>query len=83
MTHTARMPHVLSQVRKAIDHSGETRYAISKATGIGQAQLSRLMAGEGGLSIESLECLTDYLGLEVVIRPKSRPKRAGARKRRA
>ncbi|NQT13555.1 MAG: helix-turn-helix transcriptional regulator [Planctomycetes bacterium] len=59
---------------KAIKASKLSQYAISKATGIDQAQLSRLMAGQSGLSIASLERLSDYLGLEVLIRPKRRRK---------
>ena len=54
--------------------SGTSRYAISKATGITQPQLSRLMHKKSGLSIESLERLADFLELEIVIRPKERSK---------
>ena len=61
---------VLDEVRRAIKTSGQSRYAISQATGISQAQLSRLMSGQSGLSIESLERLAEHLGLEVLIRPK-------------
>jgi len=68
------MERILDQVRRAIKASGTTRYAISKATGIPQSQLARLMTGEKGLSIESLERLANCLGLEIVIRPKRRQK---------
>jgi len=64
------MARVLDQIRKAIRQSGSTRYAISKGTGISEAQLSRLMAGRAGLSIESLERLAEHLELEIAIRPK-------------
>ena len=70
------MGRVLLDVRKAIRRSGHTRYAISKATGIDQGQLSRLMKGKMGLSIDSLERLADFLELEIVIRPKSQRKRS-------
>ena len=66
------MGKVLDEVRRAIKTGGQSRYAISQATGISQAQLSRLMSGQSGLSIESLELLTAHLGLEIVIRPKRR-----------
>ncbi|REJ90642.1 MAG: XRE family transcriptional regulator [Planctomycetota bacterium] len=68
------MAKVLDEIRRAIERSGESRYAISKATGIGEAQLSRLMAGQAGLSINRLELLADHLGLEIIIRPKRRRK---------
>ena len=70
------MGKVLDEIRAAIEHSGTSRYAISKATRISQAQLSRLMAGQSGLSIDSLERLADHLGLEIVIRPKQQRKRS-------
>ena len=69
-----RVSRILNDIRAAIQASGQTRYRISKGSGIGQPQLSRLMTGERGLSYENLERLTDYLGLEIVIRPKRRRK---------
>ena len=63
------MDDVLKQIRNAIEASGETRYRLWKATGIGQSHLSRLMRGEAGLSVKNLEKLADALGLEIVIRP--------------
>ena len=64
------MGATLDQIRKAIEYSSKSRYRIWKETGITQGQLSRLMKGERGLSLDALERLTDCLGLEVVIRPK-------------
>ena len=68
------MAQVLDEIRVAIKASGKTRYRIAKDLEISQAQLSRLMSGERGLSIEALERLADYLELEIVIRPKRRRK---------
>jgi len=68
------MGTVLDDVRTAIDRSEFSRYRISKATRIDQGQLSKLMGGEAGLSIASLERLAEFLGLEIVIRPKRRQK---------
>ena len=68
------MEHILDQARQAIEASEKTRYRIWQETGITEAQLSRLMKGKSGLSIESLEILADCLGLEVVIRKKKRTK---------
>jgi transcriptional regulator with XRE-family HTH domain len=61
---------LLNAIRKAIQASGKTRYAIHKATGIDQGQLSKLMKGQAGLSLDSLEKLAGFLGLEIIIRPK-------------
>lgn len=53
------------QLRKAIDESGMTRYAISKATGIDQAVLSKFMAGERGMLLPSVDKLCSLLDLEL------------------
>ena len=70
------MSEVLEQIRKAIEQSGRSRYAISKATGIDQGQLSKIMSGQCSISIEKLEKLLAYLGLEIIVRPKRKPKRS-------
>ena len=70
------MAKVLDEIRKAVERSGKSRYSISKAIGITQAQLSRLKHGKSGLSIESLERLAEHLELEIIIRPKRRQKRS-------
>lgn len=70
------MSQLLEQIRKAIEDCGQSRYAISKATGIDQAVLSRLMNGQGAMGFDTLERLTDFLELEIIVRPKARtPKR--------
>ena len=65
---------LLKAIRKAIESSEVSRYRIAKDTGISQPQLSRLMGGKAGLSIEALERLADYLGLEIIIRAKRQRK---------
>ena len=58
----------MKQLAKAIKKSGQTRYQISKATGIDQAVLCRIVTGSGtgSCSFQTLEVLCDYLGLELV-----------------
>ena len=68
------MARILDAICEAIEASDKTRYRIAKDTGISQAQLSRLLSGERGLSIPALERLADDLGLEIVIRRKKRRK---------
>ncbi len=62
------------QIRKAVEQSGMTRYAIFKATGIDQATLSKFVHGQVGLSMDTLDILADILGLEVVAR-RRKPKK--------
>ena len=66
------MSQLLNSIREGIDASGKTRYLIAQESGIAESVLSRLMSGERGLSIDALETLAEYLGLEIVMRPKRR-----------
>lgn len=60
-----KAPPVSEQMRLAIDASPESRYAICKGTGIDQGQFSKFMAGKLGLSLNALDALCAYLGLEL------------------
>ena len=64
------MAELLNMIRKAIEASGQSRYRISKETGIAESVLSRFMSGETAITVETVERLADYLGLEIVLRPK-------------
>jgi transcriptional regulator with XRE-family HTH domain len=66
-------PRLSEQVRQAVETCGQTRYAISKATGIDQATLSRFVNGERGLPMKTLDVLADYLDLNIQA-PKSKGK---------
>ena len=72
------------QLRQAVLTCGETRYAISKATGVSQVTLSRFVHGERGLSMEAMDALGQYLGLELVARRRlaKRPAKKGKQKGR-
>lgn len=65
------MDGLTEQLKRAIRTSGLTRYAISKATGIDQGQLSKFMKGETTLGIAKAEQLADFLGLEIMLQSKS------------
>jgi transcriptional regulator with XRE-family HTH domain len=60
------------EIRAAIDGAGESRYAISKATGIGQSALSKFMNRNGDLSMAVLDRLAKHLGLHVTTKRKGR-----------
>jgi hypothetical protein len=61
-----KQPPISDQLRQVVLDCGQTRYAICRATGIGQDVLSRFIHGERGLSMEVLDVLGDYLGLRIV-----------------
>lgn len=54
-------------LRLELKRCGQTRYVVSKATGIPQSVLSRFVYGQP-LRGENFDLLCDYLGLELVKR---------------
>lgn len=62
---TAKRERFEDQLRRLIDESGMTRYAIAKATGIPQATLSRFQAAKAGLSMPNLNLLAELLRWQV------------------
>lgn len=61
-------------LRAAVDTSGQTRAQVYRALGISPAMFSRFMARKNGLSIERLDALAAYLGVEIVIRKQRKVK---------
>ena len=62
-----KKPRKLSdQIRKAIADSEHTRYRIAQETGINEGGLNEFFHGRRGLSLNSLDKLAEFLGLEVV-----------------
>ncbi len=57
---------ISDQIRAAIKSADVTRYRIELETGIDKATLSRFMAGKGGMTVDTLDKLGEYLGLEIV-----------------
>ncbi|MCC6679455.1 MAG: helix-turn-helix transcriptional regulator [Phycisphaeraceae bacterium] len=66
------MQGILDVLRKRIERGDVSRYQIARDTGIDKASLSRFMHGHTGLNVATAEKLADYLGLEIIIRPKRR-----------
>jgi transcriptional regulator with XRE-family HTH domain len=58
------------QIRDAVSSSDVSRYRIALETGIEQSTLSRFMGGTGGMTVETLDKLGEYLGLEIVFKRK-------------
>jgi DNA-binding Xre family transcriptional regulator len=55
----------MKNIVKAIEKSGKSRYKIWQDTGISQVILHRIVKG-GTASVETLDILCKYLGLELV-----------------
>ena len=62
------------QLRRIIETSSYSRYRIAQETGVDAAVLCHFVAGRRGMSMESLDALADFLGLELVTRHSSRRK---------
>ena len=63
------------EIRRAVDASGLSRYAICKQLGILQSSLSRFMSGKGGLTMANLDALAELLDLHLAAG--KRPKKKG------
>ena len=64
------------QLRQAVLNSGQSQYAICKATGMDKSALCRFINGERGVSCEAMDILGEHLGLRIVTdKPKDRAKK--------
>ena len=68
------MPSVLKELKRMIQGSATSRYVIARESGVSAGQLSRFMAGERSLSLESVERLLRHFGYELTIRRVSKRK---------
>jgi len=57
--------NAVEQLREAVRQSGQTMYAVAKGSGVDYAVLSRFMADQRGLNLDTAARLMDYLGLEL------------------
>ena len=71
------MPSVTETLRNTLEHCGQTRYAVSKATGIPQSTLSRFVAEGRALRGDNIDVLAEYLDLQLVAKAS---KRKGAKR---
>lgn len=63
------MATITDVLRRAVESSGQTRYAIARATGIPESTLSRFVAEGKGLRSENIDKLCAHLGLILTTRP--------------
>ena len=55
-------------VRELIRSADESRYSMSKATGISESQLTQFMSGKKGLGNHAMDVLLNHLGYEVALK---------------
>lgn len=61
--YTWAMQTVSAALRAALESCGQTRYGVSKATGIPESTLSRFLAGGKPMHGENIDKLAAYLGM--------------------
>ena len=66
------MSELYRQVRRLIESADETRYSISKATGVSESSLSQFMAETKGLSHEAIEKVLAHLGYEIQLQKRKK-----------
>ena len=71
------MSKLTDAIAAAIRASDENPAQIAKGAGVARSQISRLLNGKLGLNSKNIEKIADYLGLEIVIRPRRRASRKG------
>lgn len=69
------MARLVDAIRRAVEASSKTRYRIAKESGVSAGQLSRLVNGERGMTVDTIERLADYLGLQITIEPKPKTRK--------
>lgn len=52
-------------LRRAIQNSGKSLYAVSRATGVQEDSLSRFVRGRQSLRLDKADALAEYFGIEV------------------
>lgn len=70
----AKPKKLSEQLRAAILNADKSRYRIAKETGLTEAGLSRFVNHVSGLSLDSIDKIGEYLGLEIVVREQSERK---------
>ena len=66
-----------NRLKEVLERERVTAYRLWKDLGIDQGQLSRLFQGKGNLSMEAFERIADYLGYDLVLVKRKRPRKGG------
>ena len=71
---TKRKTRFSDQLRRAVEQSGLSRYAICKRAGLDQSVLHRFMHGTSGLSVASIDTICEILKLRLTADDQPEPK---------
>jgi DNA-binding Xre family transcriptional regulator len=66
--------NITTRLRRAIESSDRSRYALAKESGVSESTLCKFMAG-GSLRLDSVDRLCDVLELELTPKRKTKSKK--------
>ena len=66
-----------NRLKDVLKREGVTAYRLWKDLEIDQGQLSKFFHGKVNISLEMLEQIADYLGYDLVLVKRNRPKKGG------
>ena len=70
-------PMMGNRLREVLQRERVTRYRLCKDLGIDQGEMSRFFHGKQNVSLPILEHIADYLGYDLVLVKRKRPKKGG------
>jgi transcriptional regulator with XRE-family HTH domain len=66
-----------NRLKEVLKRERVTAYRLWKDLGIDQGQLSKFFSGKVNVSLEMFERIADYLGYDLVLVKRKRPKKGG------
>jgi transcriptional regulator with XRE-family HTH domain len=66
-----------NRLKEVLEKEGVTAYRLWRELGIDQGQLSKFFSGKVNVSLEMLEQIADYLGYDLVLVKRKRPRKGG------
>ena len=66
-----------NRLKEVLEREGVTAYRLWKDLAIDRGQLSKFFSGKVNISLELLERIADYLGYDLVLVKRKRPRKGG------
>lgn len=66
-----------NRLKEVLEKEGVTAYRLWKELGIDQGQLSKFFSGKVNISLEMIEQIAGYLGYDLVLVKRKRPRKGG------
>ena len=66
-----------NRLKEVLERERVTAYSLWRELGIDQGQLSKFFSGKVNISLEMFEQIADYLGYDLVLVKRKRPRKGG------